>query len=251
MAGRKWSRSETLVAFSLYCCTPFGRLHARNPTIISTAERIGRTPDSLAMKCCNLASLDATHRLRGRAGLQKVSALDRTIWAEFEADPESLLSEADSAMNAAGIVQTEVTAAEETNDLQGTERERIIRVRVNQYLFRSIILSGYTGGCAVCGLPIPELLVASHIVPWSIDSQLRLNPRNGLCLCGTHDLAFERGVIRILEDYSIHVYVADEVRGDTTVSEYLMRYDGKMIQLPQRWPPNPEYLGRRLALVER
>jgi hypothetical protein len=31
MAGKLWTRDETLVAFNLYCRTPFGRLHARSP----------------------------------------------------------------------------------------------------------------------------------------------------------------------------------------------------------------------------
>ena len=40
MPGKPWSRDETLAAFNLYCRTPFGRLHARNPTfVISGAWR--------------------------------------------------------------------------------------------------------------------------------------------------------------------------------------------------------------------
>ena len=31
MAGKLWTRDETLVAFNLYCRTPFGRLHAGDP----------------------------------------------------------------------------------------------------------------------------------------------------------------------------------------------------------------------------
>lgn len=37
MAGKLWTRDETLVAFNLYC---------------ELAQALGRTPDSLAMKCC-------------------------------------------------------------------------------------------------------------------------------------------------------------------------------------------------------
>lgn len=29
-----WSREELLVAFNIYCQTPFGKLHSRNPEIV-------------------------------------------------------------------------------------------------------------------------------------------------------------------------------------------------------------------------
>src|SRR5690242_16915618 len=90
MAGRPWTRDETLAALNLYCRTPFGRLHARNPDIIALASAIGRTPDSVAMKCCNLASLDPAERARGIKGLSKASHLDEAIWAEFHQDTETI-----------------------------------------------------------------------------------------------------------------------------------------------------------------
>jgi len=42
-----WTRDQQLVALRLYMRLPFGRLHGRNPGIISLAERIGRTPNAL------------------------------------------------------------------------------------------------------------------------------------------------------------------------------------------------------------
>lgn len=41
------------------------------------------------------------------------------------------------------------------------------------------------------------LLNASHIIPWSVDVQNRLNPRNGLCLNAILDRAFDRGLMTI------------------------------------------------------
>jgi putative restriction endonuclease len=79
MTRRDWTREEVLVAFNLYCRTPFGRLHARNPEIVRIANQLGRTPSALAMKCCNLASFDPVLRERGIKGLSKTSALDSEI----------------------------------------------------------------------------------------------------------------------------------------------------------------------------
>lgn len=249
MVGRNWTRTETLAAFALYCRTPFGRLHARNPEIIQIATKLGRTPGAVAMKCCNLASLDDTHQSRGVKGLQKVSTADRQLWADFLSNPETVCFEA-----ATTVAQLESRPALPRLELPlieraGEEREQIVRRRVNQYFFRDLILTGYGEACAVCRLPIPGLLIASHIVPWSVDEKVRMNPQNGLCLCGTHDRAFEQGILRIERSYVISIHVPDRHRRAPSVVEWLFRYEGESIQLPHRWIPDPELLDRKLAMV--
>ena len=81
--GRRWTRDELLVALNLYHKLNFGQLHARQPTIIALAEKLGRGANSMAMKLCNFASLDPALKLRGIKGLQGASALDREVWTEF------------------------------------------------------------------------------------------------------------------------------------------------------------------------
>src|SRR3546814_20257900 len=81
-AKGNWTREQTLLAFQFYCETPFGQLHGRNKKVIELAGLIGRTPDAVAMKCVNIASLDPKVRARGRSGLSNASALDRQIWNE-------------------------------------------------------------------------------------------------------------------------------------------------------------------------
>ena len=44
--GEKWSREETILAYDLYCRTPFAKIHKSNKDIIALAELIGRTPSS-------------------------------------------------------------------------------------------------------------------------------------------------------------------------------------------------------------
>ena len=74
---KKWTHDELLVALNLYHKLTFGQLHSRNPVIIALAEKLGRGPSSVAMKLCNLASLDPALKLRGIKGLTGASALDR------------------------------------------------------------------------------------------------------------------------------------------------------------------------------
>lgn len=53
------------------------------------------------------------------------------------------------------------------NDFIGKERETVIRQRVNKNSFRSMILANYNEKCAITGIFLPQLLIASHIIPWS------------------------------------------------------------------------------------
>jgi putative restriction endonuclease len=59
-AGKSWSRECLLLALNLYHKLPFGQFHQNIAEIVEIARRMGRTPGSMAMKLCNLASLDPT-----------------------------------------------------------------------------------------------------------------------------------------------------------------------------------------------
>ena len=81
MAIRKnWTREELLIVLNIYHKLTFGQMHARQPVIVSLAKQMGRGANSVAMKMCNLASLDPALKLRGIKGLPGASALDRKVW---------------------------------------------------------------------------------------------------------------------------------------------------------------------------
>src|SRR5579862_3081085 len=82
----KWTREHFLIALNLYCKLPFGKLDRRNPIIIETAAKMGRTANSLAMKLCNFASLDPVQRARGIRGLPGATRQDRAMWDEFQSN---------------------------------------------------------------------------------------------------------------------------------------------------------------------
>ena len=50
-----------------------------------------------------------------------------------------------------------------------------------------MILKNYGTQCAITGIDIPQLLMASHIIPWSdkAHKQYRLNHCNGICPIAT------------------------------------------------------------------
>lgn len=81
--GKRWQREELIAALMLYRKLDFGQLHAKNPDVIRLAEKLDRTPGSVAMKLCNFASFDPKLQERGIKGLQGASKLDQEIWDEF------------------------------------------------------------------------------------------------------------------------------------------------------------------------
>src|SRR5947208_3240203 len=79
----RWTREHRLIALNLYFKLPFGKLHKANPLIIEVAEKMGRTPSSLAIKLCNFASLDPVLQARGIVGMTGAANEDRSLWQEF------------------------------------------------------------------------------------------------------------------------------------------------------------------------
>ncbi len=227
-----WTRDELLLAINLYCKIPFGRIHYKNPEIIELANKLGRTPGSISYKLANFSSLDPT---LDRKGAANVSKLDKEVWAEFYDNWEEKLSESESKL---AELKGALDIPEELPELEITEgktREAIVKTRVNQGLFRKIILSSYDEKCCITGIDNAELLIASHIVPWSRDTKNRLNPMNGVCLNALHDRAFDKGLITISEDY--RVVVSKKVK-----HELLLKYNTAQISLPSRFRPDQNFL---------
>lgn len=85
----------------------------------------------------------------------------------------------------------------ETAHLGDTELERAQKVRIGQDRFRGALLSYWNGTCPLTGIANPELLRASHIIPWAKceSDQERLNVHNGLLLSSLWDAAFDAGLI--------------------------------------------------------
>jgi len=235
-----WTRQQLLVAFKLYCKLPFGKLHSRNPEIVKYAELIGRTPSALAMKLTNIASLDPAITSTGRKGLKGASTADRAIWNEMESDWEQFALELQQATSVFDAPVEEPQEAE--LDYTGIDKVAHVKARVGQEFFRKSVLSAYHDHCCISGLAVPKLLVASHIVPWSVDKANRLNPRNGLCLSMLHDKAFDCGILTIAEDMTVCVSRRYAGKYDSFYDSALMTYDGQPMKMPEKFIPDPEFL---------
>ena len=84
-----------------------------------------------------------------------------------------------------------------------TEKRIVVKSRVGQGLFKRKLLSK-SCKCAICGLNIKSLLIASHCKPWvKATNKERLDVNNGLLLCPTHDALFDKGLITFKNDGEI------------------------------------------------
>ncbi len=240
-----WSREQLLIALKLYCETQFGKMHARNPEIIRCAGLIGRTPSALAMKLTNFASLDPEIRSSGRKGLSKASQADKELWNEMTSDWDKLAVEIERCELNFGDGRQILREQSETAvpiDYSGANRNAIVALRIGQSFFRSAVLSAYDFKCCITGLGIPDLLVASHIIPWSVNTRNRLNPRNGLCLSAIHDRAFDLGLISISADYSLLSAKILCTQRNSYLEHTFIKYAGRPITIPEKFIPDAEFL---------
>ena len=242
VSGTNWSRDELIVAFNLYCKIPFTKINANNKAVKKLAPVIGRSTSSVALKLANFARLDPALRKRNISGMSHGSKMEAEIWNEFNDDWEELAYQSelvlaklrnDSVENSAGITSVDLPR-------EGKERDALVKTRVNQSFFRQTVLASYDSRCCITGISIPELLVASHIIPWAVDKKNRMNPCNGLCLNALHDKAFDKGLITITADYRLKVSEVLRKRG-AVAEPFFMPYDHQRIALSQRFLPSREF----------
>ena len=111
-------------------------------------------------------------------------------------------------------------------------------------------MANYSTKCALSNIDVPDLLVASHIIPWSINEKERLNPENGICLSCLYDKAFDKGLIGITERFE--VLISNDLKKNTD-KEYYRKYfaelENKKLLLPIRYLPKKEFLQFHLDTV--
>jgi hypothetical protein len=238
----KWTREHFLIALNLYCKLPFGKLHRGNPIIMETAVKMGRSPSSLAMKLANFASLDPVQQARGIRGLPGATKQDEAMWFEFQSNLSVLGEESEQLLH-------DLYTRDETKevDFLGRDKVRLIEpsgptemrsnvtIRRGQQFFRQSVLIAYNVRCCICGINVPDLLIASHIKPWATFPDERLNLRNGLCLSTLHDAAFDGGLITLDEDLT--VVLSRRLRNyfpQPALEQNFVPFEGKPIRLPQK-----------------
>lgn len=246
-----WQEDELLLTLHLYCRTPFGKLHKTNPDIIQLANIIGRSPSAVALKAVNFASLDPSIHQKGMSNTSKA---DRAMWNAFMQNSTDIAEKAEALYESRITNPEPITPVYEIKEPKfptgETETIREIKARRVQNFFRRTVLQSYNNRCAVSGLAIPQLLVASHIIPWSEDVSRRADPTNGIALNGLYGKAFDRHLISFDEDFRL--ILSENIKAktkDEMVREYFIKIEGKELDIPYRFFPDTEALKNHRELM--
>ncbi|MBL3531754.1 hypothetical protein JMJ99_10275 [Companilactobacillus zhachilii] len=83
-------------------------------------------------------------------------------------------------------------------------------------------------------------LEAVRIVPWEDDNEIRLDPRNGICLTKLLAEAFTQGYFTLTDDG--HMFVSTEASVNPEVNIALNKYRNRKIHMNREYSPNKKYL---------
>lgn len=116
-------------------------------------------------------------------------------------------------------VLSEINKIESDINLQKTERISIQKSRIGQGIFRHNLIQ-YWNGCSISNCRLSDLLIASHIKPWTVsDNRERLDTFNGLLLLPNYDKLFDKG------------YISFDKRGKIIFSHFLPESDRQILNL--------------------
>lgn len=132
-----------------------------------------------------------------KIGVGKISLRKRRYW---------ILNELEDLLRI-NINYTEriIQSIEKKLHVSTSEKQQIAKARIGQSVIREKLLETRKH-CEVCQIKQKELLVASHIKPWSeSDDYEKGDLNNLLLLCAMHDALFDKGFISFDEEGKIIV----------------------------------------------
>lgn len=240
----KWTREETILAFELYCTIPSSKVTINNEQIIMLATAINRTSNSIKLKLQNFKSYDPSYTQDGRLGLNHGSKLDEQICNEFLNDWDSLVNEAISIKEKLHIINPELQGSFQMTIPTGYDKITETKIRIGQNFFRKALLASYSSKCCITELPHEQLLRASHIKPWSQtdNNNEKTNPKNGLLLNALHDVAFDKGLITINNDFKVILSTSLRQSIDQGTYVFFKKYEGIAISLPDKFIPDKQFI---------
>lgn len=121
--------------------------------------------------------------------------------------------------------------------LVGKDKDSIVKTRVNQGIFRDRLLRRYSH-CCLCGVNCVDVLIASHIKPWSAcEADEKLDVNNGFLLCPDHDALFDKNLISFKDDG--HILISERL--DERNKMFLNIRDNMCIELCEENRPYLSY----------
>ena len=140
------------------------------------------------------------------------------------------------------------TLTEKIASVADSPRKAEVEIRgVGQAIFRKFLLDAYKHQCAMCGLTFEEALEAAHIIPWAkCKKHEQISINNGILLCANHHKLFDRGLVKVDENYKISFQRKPKRQYSESDEQAIFELSEK-IRLPddeKHWP-DPKLLKRR------
>lgn len=143
------------------------------------------------------------------------------------------------------IFESEIISKKDFDEIENEyaieNRRAEILVRVKQSKFRKKVLENFNQKCCLTSIKESELIVASHIIPWSKKIETRLDPANGLCLYSSCDKLFDEGYISFTNNLEV-IITPKLKRYSSSLQNVLNSLEGKVAVKPTKWNIKNEYL---------
>ena len=127
------------------------------------------------------------------------------------------------------------------NDYAIENKKIEIEARQKQSRFRRLVLNNFNHQCCISGITERELLIASHIIPWSSRIETRLDPANGLCLSILYDKLFDKGYMSSDEELRV-IVTKSRSQLSQDLQKILAVIEGRPMRTPRRYLIKQEYL---------
>lgn len=223
-----------------------GVLHVRAYLANADIAYAWSSTELLPQEIQELLSLTSQKRMTAASIIQDYIVFDPSVNHDGWRELGPVLS--DAAAEASMVDESQVQSFEKQIKLGSYEVADAVATSKTrgsaQRAFAQFVKSNYGWRCAVTGIKSKDYLVAAHIVPWSKDQTIRLDPANGICLSLIVDRAFEKGHIVVSDDLIIKINV-DKIGDDDVLINKLKPFDGLKIKSPSKNPPGKSYLRRR------
>ena len=106
-----------------------------------------------------------------------------------------------------------------------TERKGLVTSRVGQGFYRQELIKKFDNKCAVTGINVEEILIASHIIPWRhSNDEERLDVDNGILLSPLYDSLFDKNLISFKDNGEI--IISEKVQDKELIS--LINFNAKI-----------------------
>lgn len=95
----------------------------------------------------------------------------------------------------------EIQRIESNSSLTEEEKRVLVKYRIGQSEFRKRLMNYWEECCSITNCDFKEILIASHIKPWSISSEMeKYDVFNGLLLTPNYDKLFDKNLISFDEN---------------------------------------------------